>query len=99
MQLPAGVKYNEAINDNKTFKVVWEVLNALRSHDEEFAREINKLILDKRPEVTGNVTPRISVSVIGDDDSDKEPISTLFDKIKSKIIAKVGDINYYDKYG
>ena len=97
--IPAGIKYNEAMNDNKTFKVVWEVLNALRSHDEEFAREINKLILDKRPEVTGNVTPRISVSVIGDDDSDKEPISTLFDKIKSKIIEKVGDINYYDKYG
>ena len=97
--IPAGIKYNEAMNDNKTFKVVWEVLNALRSHDEEFAREINKLILDKRPEVTGNVTPRISVSVIGDDDSDKEPISTLFDNIKSKIIEKVGDINYYDKYG
>ena len=97
--IPAGIKYNEAMNDNKTFKVVWEVLNALRSHDEEFAREINKLILDKRPEVTGKVTPRISVSVIGDDDSDKEPISTLFDNIKSKIIEKVGDINYYDKYG
>ena len=97
--IPAGIKYNEAMNDNKTFKVVWEVLNALRSHDEEFAREINKLILDKRPEVTGNVTPRISVSVIGDDDSDKEPISTLFDNIKSKIIEKVGDVNYYDKYG
>ena len=97
--IPAGIKYNEAMNDNKTFKVVWEVLNALRSHDEEFAREINKLILDKRPEVTGKVTPRISISVIGDDDSDKEPISTLFDKIKSKIIEKVGDINYYDKYG
>ena len=97
--IPAGIKYDEAMNDNKTFKVVWEVLNALRSHDEEFAREINKLILDKRPEVTGNVTPRISVSVIGDDDSDKEPISTLFDKIKSKIIEKVGDVNYYDKYG
>ena len=97
--IPAGIKYNEAMNDNKTFKVVWEVLNALRSHDEEFAREINKLILDKRPEVTGKVTPRISISVIGDDDSDKEPISTLFDNIKSKIIEKVGDINYYDKYG
>ena len=97
--IPAGLKYNEAMNDNKTFKVVWEVLNALRSHDEEFAREINNLILDKRPENTSNITPRISVSVIGDDDSDKEPISTLFDKIKSKIIEKVGDINYYDKYG
>ncbi|MDI1496105.1 MAG: restriction enzyme, partial [Cenarchaeum symbiont of Oopsacas minuta] len=97
--IPAGIKYNEAMNDNKTFKVVWEVLNALRSHDEEFAREINKLILDKRSENTGSVTPRISVSVIGDDDSNKEPISILFDKIKSKIIEKIGDINYYDKYG
>ena len=97
--IPAGIEYNKAMDDNKTFKVVWEVLNALRSHDEEFAREINKLILDKRPENTGQITPRISVSIIDSDNSEKEPISALFDKIKSKIVRKVGDFDYYDKYG
>ena len=97
--IPAGIEYDKAMGDNKTFKVVWEVLNALRSHDEEFAREINNLILDKRPENTGQITPRISVSILDNDHSEKEPITVLFDQIKSKIIKKVGDHDYYEKYG
>ena len=97
--IPAGIEYNAAMDDNKTFKIVWEVLNALRSHDEEFAREINKLILDNGTENTGQITPRISVSIIDNDDSEKESIANLFDKIKSKIVRKVGDFDYYDKYG
>ena len=96
--IPAGIEYDQAMNDNKTFKVVWEVLNALRSHDEEFAREINKLILDRNSKDTSQVTPRISTTIIDGKDSG-ELRSDLFDKIKSKIIEKVGDINYYDKYG
>ena len=31
--IPAGKSPEEALNDNKTYKVVWQVLNALRSHD------------------------------------------------------------------
>ncbi len=43
--IPAGVKPSEALNDNKTYKVVWEVLQALRSHDDRFDAMINKLDL------------------------------------------------------
>lgn len=43
--IPAGVEPHEALNDNKTYKVVWEVLNALRSHDDRFDAMINKLDL------------------------------------------------------
>ncbi|WOV92759.1 MAG: type ISP restriction/modification enzyme [Candidatus Nitrosoabyssus spongiisocia] len=96
--IPAGIEKHEALNDNKTFKVVWQVLNALRSHDEDFGSEINTLILDKRTENT-NPTPRISVSVLDDGYEDKEIQTKFFDKVKSKLVEKVGDINYYDKYG
>ena len=96
--IPAGVAYHEALNDNKTFKVVWQVLNALRSHDENFANEINTLVLDRNTENT-NPTPRISVSVLDGDYVDKELITKFFDRVKSKLVEKVGDINYYDKYG
>ena len=96
--IPAGIEKHEALNDNKTFKVVWQVLNALRSHDEDFGSEINTLILDKRTENT-NPTPRISVSVLDDGYEDKEIQTKFFDKVKSKLVDKVGDINYYDKYG
>lgn len=96
--IPAGIEKHEALNDNKTFKVVWQVLNALRSHDEDFGSEINTLILDKRTENT-NPTPRISISVLDDGYEDKEIQTKFFDKVKSKLVDKVGDINYYDKYG
>ena len=97
---PAGVRTNEALDNNETFKVVWQTLNALRSHDEMFGDEINKLILDKHTENTGDVTPRISITVLNDQvTEEEEPIADLFDKIKSKLVEKVGDFDYYDKYG
>ncbi len=96
--IPAGMEYHEALNDNKTFKVVWQVLNALRSHDENFANEINRLILDRNTERT-SPTERVSVSVLQNDLEEPEIITKFFDKIKSKLVEKVGDINYYDKYG
>lgn len=43
--IPTGVEPHEALNDNKTYKVVWEVLQALRSHDDRFDAMINKLDL------------------------------------------------------
>ena len=96
--LPAGMEYHEALDDNKTFKVVWQVLNALRSHDKTFENEINKLILDKNTENT-SPTPRISVDILDQDFVDDEPITKFFSKIQSKLVEKVGDIEYYDKYG
>ena len=96
--IPAGITEHEALNDNKTFQVVWQVLNALRSHDENFGAEINKLILDRNTENT-SATPRISVSVLGTSFEEKKIHTKFFDQIKSKLVEKVGDIDYYDKYG
>lgn len=43
--IPAGVEPHEALNDNQTYKVVWQVLQALRSHDDKFDAFINKIDL------------------------------------------------------
>jgi predicted helicase len=43
--VPAGVEPHEALNDNKTYAVVWQVLQALRSHDDRFDAMVNKLDL------------------------------------------------------
>jgi predicted helicase len=43
--IPVGVEPHEALNDNKTYKVVWQVLQALRSHDDRFDAMVNKLDL------------------------------------------------------
>lgn len=43
--IPAGVEPHEALNDNQTYRVVWQVLQALRSHDDRFDAMVNKLDL------------------------------------------------------
>lgn len=44
--IPSGMEPDAALNDNKTYKVVWQVLQALRSHDDRFDAMINKLDLN-----------------------------------------------------
>lgn len=52
--VPQNVKPEDALSDNRYFKVVWDILNALRSHDDQFNSEVQKLSLNKRKE--GKVT-------------------------------------------
>ncbi|MDO4449928.1 MAG: DEAD/DEAH box helicase family protein [Moraxella sp.] len=41
--IPAGVEPEVALDNNENYKVVWQVLNALRSHDDRFDAILNKL--------------------------------------------------------
>ena len=41
--IPAGIEPEKALNNNVAYKVVWQVLQALRSHDDQFDAHINKL--------------------------------------------------------
>ena len=52
--VPENTKPEEARNDNNTFSVVWEILNALRSHDDHFNAHVNTIALnrDKGSKVT-----------------------------------------------
>lgn len=58
--IPPGVEPHEALNDNQTYKVVWQVLQALRSHDDRFDAMVNKL------EYTGKDTSKMEVIAITD---------------------------------
>lgn len=41
--VPAGMAPEEALKDNERYKVVWQILNALRAHDERFDSTINRI--------------------------------------------------------
>lgn len=58
--IPAGVEPHEALSDNKTFAVVWQVLQALRSHDDRFDSMVNKL------DLIGRDTSKMEVVAITD---------------------------------
>lgn len=46
--IPAGMTPSEALNNNQTYKVVWQVLQALRSHDDRLDAEINKFDIQEQ---------------------------------------------------
>lgn len=78
--VPSGVAPEDALNDNDKYKVVWQVLQALRAHDERFDAEVNKIDLTKK-------TDRLIVDVIGtgsargDDDDEADVAKKGADKI------------------
>ncbi len=43
--IPAGMNAEEALNNNEKYKVIWQILNALRAHDERFDATINQMSL------------------------------------------------------
>lgn len=58
--IPAGVEPEQALNNNEAYRVVWQVLNALRAHDDRFDAMINKL------EFNGKDVSRMEVVAIAD---------------------------------
>jgi len=40
--IPPNTKPEEALNDNERYKVVWQILNALRAHDERLDARLNQ---------------------------------------------------------
>lgn len=46
--IPSGMEANESLDKNQNYKVVWQVLQALRSHDDRFDALTNKLDLGVR---------------------------------------------------
>lgn len=45
--VPEGTSPEDALNDNTSFSVVWDILNALRSHDDHFNAHVNTIALNK----------------------------------------------------
>ncbi|MCC8403683.1 DEAD/DEAH box helicase family protein [Paraburkholderia sp. MMS20-SJTN17] len=65
--IPVGVEPHEALNDNKTYAVVWQVLQALRSHDDRFDAMVNKL------DLIGRDTSKMEVIAVTDKVQKKQP--------------------------
>ena len=45
--VPSDVKPEDALDNNVYFSTVWNILNALRSHDDHFNAEVQKIALNK----------------------------------------------------
>lgn len=112
--VPEDVKPEDALNDNERFRVVWTILNALRSHDEEFNAHVNHINLNKAKStkvVVGGV-PRDQYTIgkggdegdsvtLGSDEVAKQlelRFGALQDGIYARIVEKVGDKMYWTNW-
>jgi predicted helicase len=106
--IPADMTPEDALNDNKRFAAVWQVLNALRSHDERMNAVINKLELNELPPDNIDVLP-----VGFDDDSDPAgedpsakptqltinfPLDEIKDALFAKMVERVGTRHYWESW-
>ena len=101
--VPADMDPATALNDNSKYKVVWQVLQALRSHDERFDAMVNKIDLTKKAPQIGI----IGVGGAGDGDGKDDYGSFTLDfpnfdqwrdAILSKIVQKVGEKRYWENW-
>lgn len=86
--VPPGVSPSQTLNDNTRFKVVWQILNALRAHDDRFNAKINSIALnegnpDELPVVVDPVVNPIKPS----DDPAPSPTNDPTDEDTAKQIA------------
>ena len=112
--VPAGVNPSEALADNQRFKVVWQVLNALRSHDERFDAMVNSIALNQTGQKTGQGTNQLLGAHIGpttDDPPDTDntisaspkqmalfSLSQWQEAVYTRIVDKVGTRVYWDQW-
>ncbi|MFG1740256.1 DEAD/DEAH box helicase [Micromonospora chalcea] len=99
--IPSGMSPEEALRDNKRYAAVWEVLQALRAHDERFDAMVNRIDLTKSRDRKINVigvggdTGKGDSWVQGTLELAFPDLDAWRDAIYSKIVAKVGTRRYW----
>lgn len=106
--LPVAISTGADVNSTLTgtkYKVIWDVLNALRAHDDRFDIIVNQINLNQDRD------KKIEIDVItGDDQKDSSTAedleqsilvhlpSQIADGIYAKIVEKVGERDYWEKW-
>lgn len=105
--IPADVPADEALADNDRYKVVWQVLQALRAHDNRFNAIINQIELNKER------TNQIQIIGVGDPREQSQnalhdaAVQTAFafphledweNAIFAKIVVKCGNRRYWESW-
>lgn len=111
VMVPAEGDPNTILDNNDKYKVIWDVLNALRAHDERFNSYVNKIDLDPSTKPTGG-----SVIIGGGDGTgdnggagENGPIHITHEQIAlftdgvqraiyAKMVEKVGTKRYWEQW-
>ena len=111
--IPAGVEPEVALADNEKYKIVWDVLQALRAHDDRFNNTINRIELNKNK--PGNINIIGVTGGDGEDDDingshsgkgydgsqlsfDMTELEQWKNNIYAKIVKKCGSRQYWETW-
>ncbi len=105
--VPFGVDPEKVLNDNKRFKVIWQILNALRTHDDGMDEAIHKAAIGE------DVSPYIVIDTLGfkSEPSDDQPIPLepperspriqpfLFvTELKTQLVKRCGRLDFWEDW-
>lgn len=111
--VPMDVSPEDALSQNKYFDVVWSILNALRSHDDNFNAEVNKIALNRNKDskvLVGGIgfgsnalSPQDQQDAVDLNNADiaeqlEIRFSELKDGIYAKLVEKCGDRLYWENW-
>lgn len=103
--VPSGVAPEEALRDNDRYRVVWQVLQALRSHDDRFHAMINSIELNKRKTdklIIDDATPRPESDAGQEEQAQQLTFELDFDAFRdamfARIVHKVGERKYWESW-
>lgn len=79
--VPAGVPPEQALADNERYRVVWQILNALRAHDERFDSTINKASLGQ------DISDKVEIVGINANSEELRSVTAVVQKLPNKTKA------------
>lgn len=112
--VPSDVTPEQALDNNAYFATVWSILNALRSHDDNFNAEVNKIALNKNKSskvIVGGPGIGHNAMTDGQDAHDAQQIENaevakqleirfgeMQNGIYAKLVEKCGDRLYWENW-
>jgi len=102
--VPRNESPEEALEDDERYRMVWQVLRALRSHDERLEAEINTFAFRKKEpgkSSGGHIVPAVTV---GEEEGTDRPLGgqyTLDDfgtALMARLVIKVGEREYIENW-
>ena len=106
--IPSDKEPEKALDDNRKYRVVWQVLNALRAHDDRLDKEFATIDLNRKKDGKINVIG-VGGGSLPQDDKNKKPEQIGFvlnfpeldrwkDAIYAKVVQKCGDRRYWEDW-
>lgn len=92
--VPNDVTPEQALSDNERFKVVWTILNALRSHDENFNAHVNQINLNKKrpPKITVGGVPHGTYSIGQNNSDDDDAVQLSNEEVNRQLNLQFGEL-------